>query len=140
MRLLSSGNIEAYKNCYSKRLVEYKNFPKIKDLGFDLYYITLTGNKFFNENEFPRYMIIYENEDNPEDPKNGPLVLREEEGKPLYYDTVAYRNFIYGVSDTRSNQVAVYINPKILEEKDINSTTQNTIKYTLTLATMKKNL
>lgn len=120
-----SGNIEAYKD-WCEKIGGVQEFSKIKDLGLDLYYITLTGNKFFNENEFPRYMIIYENEDNPEDAKNGPLVLREEEGKPLYYDTVAYRNFIYGVSDTRSNQVAVYINPAILEKNDINS---NNAKY-----------
>jgi hypothetical protein len=39
-------------------------------------------------------------------------------GRPVYYDTVAYRTFIYGVSDTRSNQVAVYINPKTFEGKN----------------------
>lgn len=101
-----ADNIEEYMN-YSKKINGVQECSKLTGLGLNVYYITLTGNKFFNENEFPRYMII-----NTVD--NTPLQLRvdPETGNALYYDTVAYRNFIYGVSDTRSNQVAVYLNPE----------------------------
>ena len=67
------------------------------------YYITLTGNKFFNENEMPRYMIYKDGE---------PVNLSGDVNNPVYYKTVAYRDFIYGSSDSRSNQVAIYINQR----------------------------
>ena len=108
-----SGNIEVYTE-YSHKIGGEQECSQISDLGLDVYYITLTGNKFFNENEFPRYMVVNKN-------TNEPLPLGDNVdslGRPVYYDTVAYRTFIYGVSDTRSNQVAVYINPKTFEGKN----------------------
>lgn len=108
-----SGNIEEYIR-YSHKIGGEQECSQITDLGLDVYYITLTGNKFFNENEFPRYMVVNKN-------TNEPLPLGDNVdslGRPVYYDTVAYRTFIYGVSDTRSNQVAVYINPKTFEGKN----------------------
>ena len=107
----ASANIQSYMD-YSNKIGGVQECSRLKDLGLNVYYITLTGNRFFNENEFPRYMIV----------KNDgtPVVLRidPETSQPLYYDTVAYRNFIYGVSDTRSNQVAVYLNPGSLKDID----------------------
>lgn len=108
-----SGNIEAYIR-YSHKIGGEQECSQITDLGLDVYYITLTGNKFFNENEFPRYMVVNKNTNEPLPLGNNVDSL----GRPIYYDTVAYRTFIYGVSDTRSNQVAVYINPKTFEGKN----------------------
>ena len=108
-----SGNIEEYIN-YSQKIGGEQECSQINDLGLDVYYITLTGNKFFNENEFPRYMVV--NKDTKEPLPLGNNV--DSLGRPIYYDTVAYRTFIYGVSDTRSNQVAVYINPKTFDGKN----------------------
>ena len=96
------SNIEDYKN-YCKQINGIQKYSNISSLGFTVFYITLTGNKFFNENEMPRYMII--------DPDGKPIALNGDNTKPIYYTTVAYRTFIYGTSDTRSNQVALYINP-----------------------------
>ena len=74
------------------------------------YYIILTGNKFFNENEMPRYMIY----------KDGaPVNLSGDANNPVYYKTVAYREFIYGSSDSRSNQVALYITQSAIENAKV---------------------
>lgn len=98
------GNRNAYKE-YSKEIGGLMQCTDIQRDGLNLYYITLTGNRFFNENEMPRYMIF--NKETGE-----PLILgTETDGTNLYYNTVAFRTFIYGTSDSRSNQVALYIPP-----------------------------
>ena len=97
-----NANILEYYNNSSK-IGGVQKLTTLQSQGFDLYYVTITGNKFFNEGEQPRYMIL-----NLSDPAHPvPVDL----GNGIYYDTVAYRSFIYGASDSRSNQVAIYVNP-----------------------------
>lgn len=104
-------------------------FTKVEENGLNVYYLTLTGNKFFNEREMPRYAICHESEIDEdtynnlsEDQKQGYIVktngkygkyefmnLRNDDSKPVFYEPVTYRQFIYGTSDSRSNQVALYI-------------------------------
>ena len=70
--------------------------------GFTVYYITLTGNKFFNETQLPSYMLI--------DNAGNMLPLRNDsDGNPVYYEEVPYKDFIYGSSDSRSNQIMIYL-------------------------------
>ena len=93
---------------YSEDLGGKFTFTHYTDMSLknlNAFYITLTGNKFFNEKEIPRYMII---DNDTGKPKN----LSTDVDNPIYYKTVAYRNFIYGTSDSRSNQVALYINER----------------------------
>lgn len=76
--------------------------------GFTVYYITLTGNKFFNESQLPSYMLIRSNGE--------PINLSGDPENPVYYEEVPYKDFIYGSSDSRSNQIMIYLqNLTILE-------------------------
>lgn len=104
-------------------------FTKFEENGLNVYYLTLTGNKFFNEREMPRYAICHQSEIDKEaynnlseqektryiDQTNGKYVkydfipLTNDVNKPVYYAPVTHRQFIYGTSDSRSNQVALYI-------------------------------
>ena len=97
-----AGNIQAYKD-YCEKIGGKQNISKIGANNFDIYYVTITGNKFFNENEMPCYMILDEN-DEPVFLKNDPST-----GEAVYYTQVAYRDFIYGSSDSRSNQIMIYV-------------------------------
>ena len=111
------GNIEAYmKHCTEIG----GNYPwtKLTNLGFITFYINITGNRFFNEDEAPRYMVIKKEEINGET-KYTPLVLaHEKDGTPIYYRPVANYRPIYGANDSRTNDIAVYIVP--LDDTSIN--------------------
>lgn len=97
------NNIEVFKEYIRKNNGEV-NYSNLRENGLDIYYVTLAGNKFFNENEMARYMVLDANDD--------PINLNGATGADaLYYDTVAYRQYIYGASDSRSNQVQYYLNP-----------------------------
>ena len=97
---------EDYKT-HCKKIGGELNFTEYVDAAFpnlNAYYVTLTGNKFFNENEMPRYAIF--------DSEGNPVNLTGNIQAPSYYRTVAYRKYLYGSSDSRSNQLALYI-PRI---------------------------
>lgn len=96
---------------YSEEMGGKSDYSKVVKNGLSVYYITLTGNKFFNENEQPRYLIL-----NTED--NTLVPLGQEDGKNIYFKRAAYRQFIYGSSDTRSSQIAIYIDQSNLQGTD----------------------
>ena len=101
-------NIANYKE-YSTKIGGVINCHKITKNGFGIYYITFSNNRYFNENEMPRYMIL--------DADNNPVSLNGATGdKAIYYRTVAYREFVHNGSETKSNQLALYINEKSFDE------------------------
>ena len=97
------SNIEAYQK-YCKEIGGYSKWSKISRLGFALFYINITGNKFFNEDECPRYMIINPNTGNP-------VPLNNDPENPVYYKPVANYMPVYGANDSRTNLLAIYVNP-----------------------------
>ena len=68
------------------------------EASMDIYYITLTGNKYFNESEYPFYMIVDNRTGLPRQIRPG-----------VYYERVPYKQYIYGTSDSRSNQIKIWI-------------------------------
>lgn len=98
----AEANIKAYID-YSNSIGGSLSFTNITKNDLNVYYITLSGNKYFIETEMPRYMII-------DNTTNLPVQIGTMlDGTPMYYNTVTYRQFIYGSSDTKSKQVALYI-------------------------------
>ena len=97
------GNIQAYiKHCTD--IGGKYPWTNLTNLGFITFYINITGNKFFNEDEAPRYMVL--------NSSNKPIQLgTQKDGTPIYYRPVANYRPIYGANDSRTNDIAVYIVP-----------------------------
>lgn len=98
------NNIRAYVE-YCQNINGEQPWSKISGLGFAVFYLNITGNRFFNENECPRYMVVNTS-------TNVPVQLgTDTDGTPLYYRPVANYMPIYGANDSRTNEMAIYVNP-----------------------------
>ena len=88
------GNIQSYID-YVDKISGRMDYLKNPTDGFEAYYLTLTGNKFFIRNEVAWYMAI-DNNDNP-------IPLNGLSGSgAIYYSQVAHQIPIYTTSDSRS--------------------------------------
>ncbi len=97
-------NVIAYKD-HCTSIGGEQPWSKISSLGFAVFYLNITGNKFFNEDECPRYMVV-------NTANNVPVQLGNDiDGTPLFYRPVANYMPIFGANDSRTNEMAVYINP-----------------------------